>query len=471
INQPNKSLIVLCFSFSPSKQALNNSKSVSKWIWILLYLSEKQKHRIGSNQVRGRPNCSPTSKVGNRRVAKPSSPSQQKGNSAFPRAKEGEREREGGYTAGMGKKKAKSSRKGKKEWRSNISTADIDDFFSETTKDAQSGGSLSGLPAKSLFFLDSSPDLSVKRKIEKHRSKVLHCESLLQRNEFVQVIPAPKQKKPKMKLPSAAKRNSPVQTAEATVSKALIESDGNSTSMLVDLWENKDGHDTKVHKKTSVSSIPAVEIEPPGCSFNPSFESHQDSLALAVAGEMQKIYQRELGPQPVPKTVPGSGLDEEEMFFLDVDEGEDEDQETHVDNGVEQQRSIKAKRLTRADINRRARRKEQLKAELEAKEQERVLKEIDCLPDIIKKIEKEDQEKQRRHIRRVVAKQEKAKSGPPRLGKYKFEPAPVQVLLSEEVTGSLRQLKACSTLAKDRFKSLEKRGLVVPQAKHHRSDW
>ncbi|XP_031496056.1 ribosome biogenesis protein NOP53 [Nymphaea colorata] len=364
----------------------------------------------------------------------------------------------------MGKKKAKSSRKGKKEWRSNISTADLDDFFSEATKDAQSGGSLSGLPAKSLFFLDSSPDLSVKRKIEKQRAKVLHCESLLQRNEFVQVIPAPKRKKPKMMLPSAAKRNSLVQMAEATVAK----SDGNSTSMLVDLWEDKDGSDTKVHKKTSVSSIPAVEIEPPGCSFNPSFESHQDSLALAVAAEMQKIYQRELGPEPVPKTVPGSGIDEEEMFFLDVDDGEDEDQETHAVNGVEQQRSVKAKRLTRADINRRARRKEQLKAELEAKEQERVLKEIDCLPDIIKKIEKEDQEKQRRHIRRVVAKQEKAKSGPPRLGKYKFEPAPVQVLLSEEVTGSLRQLKACSTLAKDRFKSLEKRGLVVPQAKHRR---
>lgn len=84
---------------------------------------------------------------------------------------------------------------------------------------------------------------------------------------------------------------------------------------------------------------------------------------------------------------------------------------------------------------------------------------------------------------------------------FRFEPAPVQVLLSEEITGSLRKLKVflmsipdlfseqqpslvlslnfitdmiifcmkgCSTLARDRFKSLEKRGLVVPSAKSGR---
>jgi len=41
------------------------------------------------------------------------------------------------------------------------------------------------------------------------------------------------------------------------------------------------------------------------------------------------------------------------------------------------------------------------------------------LPDIMNEIAKEDEEKQRRHQRRVVAKQEKLKSGPPRLGKHK----------------------------------------------------
>lgn len=42
------------------------------------------------------------------------------------------------------------------------------------------------------------------------------------------------------------------------------------------------------------------------------------------------------------------------------------------------------------------------------------------LPDIIQEIEKEDEEKQKRHLRRVTAKKERLKSCPPRLGKCKY---------------------------------------------------
>lgn len=53
-------------------------------------------------------------------------------------------------------KKSKGSRKGKKAWRANISTAEIEDFFEKSTKDALSGGSLSALPSDSLFVVDKS---------------------------------------------------------------------------------------------------------------------------------------------------------------------------------------------------------------------------------------------------------------------------------------------------------------------------
>lgn len=42
------------------------------------------------------------------------------------------------------------------------------------------------------------------------------------------------------------------------------------------------------------------------------------------------------------------------------------------------------------------------------------------LPDIIQEIAKEDEEKQKRHLRKVVAKQERLKARPPRLGKHKY---------------------------------------------------
>lgn len=40
-----------------------------------------------------------------------------------------------------------------------------------------------------------------------------------------------------------------------------------------------------------------------------------------------------------------------------------------------------------------------------------------------------------------------------------------QVLLSEEISGSLRQLKGTALLALERYKSLQKRGIIEPRVK------
>lgn len=52
-------------------------------------------------------------------------------------------------------------------------------------------------------------DLSVKRKIEKSREKVLRCDSMLQRNPYVQTVPSSIQNKKKSK-----KNTKSVQMAE-----------------------------------------------------------------------------------------------------------------------------------------------------------------------------------------------------------------------------------------------------------------
>ncbi|XP_023547341.1 ribosome biogenesis protein NOP53-like [Cucurbita pepo subsp. pepo] len=350
-------------------------------------------------------------------------------------------------------KKSKGSRKGKKAWRANISTAEIEDFFEKSTKDDLSLVAL--IIIISLFFCI---DLSVKRKIEKKREKVLYCDSILTKNPFVQAVPSSVNKKSKKKQEEAS-----------TVKEAS--QDGAKVGML-DLWDDKGEVRSKISKKPKPSIIPAVEVEPPGCSFNPSHESHQDVLAQAVAEEMQKVYRNELGPAPVPLTVPGEPISEEDMLFLDADNNTDD--ETNLDemdqdeNNELEKRPLKMRRVTRVEFNKRARHKEQAKKEAEAKKLKGISKDIDSLPDIIQEIAKEDEERDKRRMRRTIAKQERLKSCPPRLGKHKFEPAPVQVLLSEEITGSLRKLKGCCTLVKDRFKSLEKRGIIAPTAKSRR---
>ncbi|XP_064999597.1 ribosome biogenesis protein NOP53-like [Musa acuminata AAA Group] len=359
-------------------------------------------------------------------------------------------------------KAAKGSRKGKKAWRANISTDDIDDYFEKSTKDALSGrtDAIASLPSNSLFYFDKSTEIPAKRKIEKHKDKILHYESLLQKNPFVQPVPSSTLKKLKRKKKK-------VDTEKAQTQNASKAEDTSSKFFSLNLAGEADAKTKKKHK---ACLIPAVEVEPPGCSFNPPLEAHQDSLAQAVADEMQKIYKKELGPQPVPITVPGEVVAEDDKYFLEADDGNESEMEEETDsitNELPGQRKSKTKRVTRVELNRRARRKEQLKAEAEAKKMEILSKEIDSLPDIINEIAMEDEEKNRRHMRRIIARQERLKSAPPRLGKYKFEPAPLQVLLTQEISGSLRKLKilGCCTLARDRFKSLEKRGLLVPQAK------
>ncbi|CAN1744748.1 Ribosome biogenesis protein NOP53 [Linum perenne] len=358
-------------------------------------------------------------------------------------------------------KKPKSSRKGKKAWRANISTEDVDDFIEKSTKDALTGGSLNDVSDESLFFVDKSKDLTVRRKIEKHREKVLHCDSVLQRNPFVKAVPSSRENKPI----NHKKKKQPKNKKEQNEAPVVKHDDGESG--VTDLWEKEGMLYILMSCVVIPSTIPAVEVEPPGCSYNPSFEAHQDSLAQAVAEEMQKVYKNELGPQPVPLTVEGEAIGEEERYFLEVDKEDDEAIEETEDT-AEEKSSSKRKRVTRVESNRRARHKEVLKKEAEAKKKKEISKEIDSLPEIINEIAKEDEEKQNRHTRRVVAKQERLKKRPPRLGKHKFVPAPTQVLLSEEITGSLRKLKGCCTLATDRFKSLEKRGLIPPSANKRR---
>lgn len=47
------------------------------------------------------------------------------------------------------------------------------------------------------------------------------------------------------------------------------------------------------------SQAKAVEIDAPGCSYNPDSADHQEAVAEAVAAEMSKQYAEEMSPKPV----------------------------------------------------------------------------------------------------------------------------------------------------------------------------
>ncbi|KAI5073564.1 hypothetical protein GOP47_0011577 [Adiantum capillus-veneris] len=358
----------------------------------------------------------------------------------------------------MAKGRKKTSRKGKKAWRTNISTKELDDYVERTDREERSGGALDSIPDEALFFVDKSSDAALVKRTSKHREKVLRSDAILERQSLVPTLLAPKKK---------------VKKAKAIRTKVLSYASGQvkeiNARQAFDIWSDDSNNKSNASKKKAMSkkvasaarSAAAVDVDVPGCSFNPRFEDHQEALGLAVAQEMQKLYKKQLEPPPIPLMVPGVPVDEEDVYFLDVDD--DAEDLSSGEEHVEGSKPIKVKKLTRADLNRRKRRKEQIRAEKESAKRAKLQKDLLRLNEIKKDVEKEQEDKQKDLMRRTVSKREKQEKGPPRLGKLRYQPGPLQVLLSEEVTGSMRKLKGCYDLAKDRYNNLQRCGLIEPR--------
>jgi nucleolar protein 53 len=78
--------------------------------------------------------------------------------------------------------------------------------------------------------------------------------------------------------------------------------------------------------------MPAVEVDMPGCSFNPEYESHQDALAVAVAHEYKQELKQELMPKAPSQHAPEGyrPVDELDELLVDAEQSEDEDEQAAV---------------------------------------------------------------------------------------------------------------------------------------------
>eukprot|EP00246_Nothoceros_aenigmaticus_P000412 TRINITY_DN1060_c0_g1_i1.p1 TRINITY_DN1060_c0_g1~~TRINITY_DN1060_c0_g1_i1.p1 ORF type:complete len:357 (+),score=77.04 TRINITY_DN1060_c0_g1_i1:153-1223(+) len=332
---------------------------------------------------------------------------------------------------------------------------DLDNYLQRTSAEDREGGSTQ--PTESLFFVDKSGGGPLGRRVHKHRDLVLRCDSILSRKSLSAPIPYSKNRLKQSRhngcVQSSSKQKSAVPSSQPLARERLVEA--------YDIWSTAD---RDVRRKARGVIAPAVEVDAPGCSYNPTFEDHQEALGVAVAHEVRKILQKELQPTPVPRTVVGTKLTDEERFFVDtgLEEGEEEPEGEDVGLSADS-RAVKVKKLTRVDLNKRKRKREAAKLEAEKLHALNLKKDILRVPELMEEMVNEDFDKEKRRIRRLVSRAERRAEAPPCLGKHKFVPEPVQVLTSDEVTGSLRKLKACYTLARDRFKSWQRRGLLEPQ--------
>ncbi len=60
-----------------------------------------------------------------------------------------------------------------------------------------------------------------------------------------------------------------------------------------------------------------MEVDQPGCSYNPEPAQHQDAVAAAVAAEVQKQIAAELRPKR-PTLIADGAAEQDELHLLQV---------------------------------------------------------------------------------------------------------------------------------------------------------
>merc|ERR1712154_519871 len=90
--------------------------------------------------------------------------------------------------------------------------------------------------------------------------------------------------------------------------------------------------------------------------------------------------------------------------------------------------------------------------------------EISRLKSIKKELKSEEALAAENEEKRKVAKEEKM-SGPLKLSNYNYEPQEIEIKLSDELTGNLRNLEQEGSLLEDRFKSMQRRNMIEVRVK------
>merc|ERR1711962_1881728 len=262
---------------------------------------------------------------------------------------------------------------------------------------------------------------------------------------------------------------------------------------LIHTLKGKSKHTPKASSKRNFSTgslLPAVEVRHAGASYNPSAEEHQELLLKATMVELAK--EREAGriERQTTAMFPSRGqaptaqdrvkemsegiveLNNEVDHPEEEEEEGNEEEENTAETGEVDQKIVKPK--TRKQ--KRDRRGRMFEEQKEKRLKEAKIREMEVMrvKSLKKEFSKEDQRTQENQERREKQRVEKM-SGPIQLSNYKYEPQELELKLSDELTGNLRNLSPEGSLLEDRFKSMQKTVRTLKRKKiekrGHRMGW
>ncbi|CAI2181110.1 10798_t:CDS:2 [Funneliformis geosporum] len=317
------------------------------------------------------------------------------------------------------RRKSQPSRKGKKAWRKNVNIADLEKTLEGIRAEERTfGGRICDLPDEKIFTIDTTGDSNIKKKISKRFAKLKIEQILEDRSKVPAIISKTKKQNkndehPKIRLEKMTKQINQVQ--DSTPTEAVLR------TVEYDVWDDENEDDNYLHpaKKRKVKPPPTINIKPPdtipvvhvphpGASYNPTFEDHQALLKIAHEEEVAKLYQKQKLQSQFP-------LLSEALSLIDNEKNDENSSEDEVEDFLS--------------------------------------------------VEREHSEREKQHIEKVKAVEEKAKLPLKKIGKYPVKKLPISIQLQEELSGSLRTLKPEGNLFRDRMVSLEERNIVEPRMK------
>ncbi|CAF0745882.1 unnamed protein product [Brachionus calyciflorus] len=234
------------------------------------------------------------------------------------------------------------------------------------------------------------------------------------------------------------------------------------------------------------TALPKVELPHPGASYNPDYDDHQELLLKAHLIELEKLKQEQKEMKKFTNTVKKMSWDAIEKLWLEemaVDSlfNQDNQEIDEDDNGgqVEADASNNSSKKSKKNDSKSKRKRKQLldKIKLKQKENEKQQRvqqnEIYRLKSIKKEISDEEKKREEERLKNEIEEKHKELFMPKRLGPLKYEDPEIELKLSNEITGNLRNLKPEGNILLDRYKSLQKRNIIEPRekAKSQRKYW
>eukprot|EP00092_Neocalanus_flemingeri_P006856 GFUD01007401.1.p1 GENE.GFUD01007401.1~~GFUD01007401.1.p1 ORF type:complete len:484 (-),score=174.97 GFUD01007401.1:60-1511(-) len=423
-------------------------------------------------------------------------------------------------------KMSKASKKNKKSWRKNVDMTGVNQFLEEKRFEERVGGSFADRPDEKLFTIEKEAKI-VPEKRNRKEVKKLRCFANLEglpgakdpkpirnftlkpedrENPIVRDMKTKKIKSGKIQkkfVDSKLDRQKFLKTKEANKEEALTR---RRTEFDFDLWDTTEDpklpspewikpeaithaalgtgkfvpKSAKSREISTGTNLPAVEVPDAGASYNPSVGDHQTLLWKAAMveiekeKEIQKIERQTTGMFPSRKNAPT-----EKSYIMEMSEGivelnpdmeNTEVEEETIGNAseldVEEDCSNISGLKPKTRKQKRDKRKRMFEEQKKARERDLKIREIEVIrvKSINKELKVEEQQTVDNQEKKKVA-VEKKMSGPLKLSNYDYEAQDIEIKLSDELTGNLRNLKQEGSLLEDRFKSLQRRNMIEVRVK------